>query len=78
MVLRELVQHARARGVRRLVGVYIPTERNAMVGDHYAKLAFRQVAADESGRTTWELDTDVEIEAAPMEVDRSGFVLSPA
>jgi len=78
MVLRELVQHARARGVRRLVGVFIPTERNGMVRDHYAKLSFRQVAGDESGRTTWQLDTDVEIEAAPMEVDRSGFVLSPA
>jgi len=77
MVLREIAQHARARGARRLVGVFIPTERNGMVRDHYAKLAFRKVAEDPSGRTTWELDTDVEIEAAPMEVERSGFVLSP-
>ena len=78
MVLRELVQHARARGIRKLIGVFVPTERNGMVRDHYAKLAFRQVAEDAAGGTTWELETDVEIEPAPMEVDRSGFALSPA
>jgi FkbH-like protein len=78
MVLREILHHARACGVRKVIGVFLPTERNGMVRDHYAKLGFTQLGEDGSGRTTWELDTDVEIEAAPMEVDRSGFVLSPA
>ena len=40
MVLREILDHARPRGVERLIGRYRPTARNAMVQDHYAKLGF--------------------------------------
>jgi FkbH-like protein len=67
MVLREIVANARARGIERLVGVYRPTERNAMVRDHYRKLGFAPVsgAGDE-----WVLATDGEIAAAPMTVRR--------
>jgi FkbH-like protein len=76
MVLRELVGLARDRGVRRLVGRYVPTAKNVMVRDHYEKLGFRLVERAESGASLWELQTDVEIEAAPMTVDRSAFELS--
>ena len=77
MVLREIMQHAQANCVRRVIGVYLPTQRNRLVEDHYEKLGFRQIGEHAQGATTWELDTDVEIEAAPMIVDRSGFELSP-
>ncbi len=77
MVLREIVQQARARGIERLVGRYLPTERNGMVREHYAKLGFR-LAADENGATTWELDTADEPPAESMAVERAGFALSPA
>jgi FkbH-like protein len=73
MVLREILHHARAHGVRRLLGVYRPTEKNAMVREHYGKLGFRLAEEDASGVTTWELSTDVEIEGAPMTIDRAGF-----
>ena len=43
MVLREILEHARAAGIRKLVGVYRPTERNMLVIDHYAKLGFTEV-----------------------------------
>jgi hypothetical protein len=59
--------------VRRLLGVYRPTEKNAMVREHYGKLGFRLAEEDASGVTTWELSTDVEIEGAPMTIDRAGF-----
>ena len=72
MVLREMLHQARARGVRRLVGRYVPTERNGMVRDHYASLGFSAVDAGFAGETTWEIDTAVEIEPAPMAVDRAG------
>jgi FkbH-like protein len=78
MVLREILHHGRARGIRKLNGVYLPTERNGMVRDHYAKLGFAPLGEDESGGTRWELGVDAEVEAAPMEVDRSGFALAPA
>jgi FkbH-like protein len=76
MVLRELAHLARRRGVTKLIGRYAPTAKNGMVRDHYDKLGFRLIERAESGETLWELGTDVEIEAAPMAVDRSAFELS--
>jgi FkbH-like protein len=73
MTLRELVRHARDRGVTRLIGAYLPTPKNAMVADLYAKLGFALVARDESGASRWELRTDVDIDPAPMSVERAGF-----
>jgi FkbH-like protein len=72
MVLRELVEAARRHGKKRLVGVYIPTERNALVVEHYAELGFTQVETDATdGRTVWELDTATEVPEAPMTVHRA-------
>jgi FkbH-like protein len=78
MVLREILHHARARGVQRLMGVYLPTERNRLVEHHYATLGFRLVEQKDSGATLWELDTAEEVAAAPMTVNRSAFELSTA
>jgi FkbH-like protein len=39
-VLAHLVPAARERGITRLLGTYLPTAKNAMVSDHYAKLGF--------------------------------------
>ncbi len=47
-MLGKIVREAAAHGVRRLVGLYIPTAKNGMVSDHYAKLGFTLV--DESAR----------------------------
>jgi len=72
MVLRELVEAARRHGKKRLIGVYIPTERNALVVEHYAELGFTQVETDATdGRTVWELDTATEVPEAPMTVHRA-------
>lgn len=75
MVLREILQHARAQGVKRIIGVYLPTEKNRLVHDHYANLGFRFVEEDQSGAATWEIETNVDIKAAPMLVKRDGFEL---
>ncbi len=42
-VLNVLCSEARRRGINQLIGTYIPTERNALVEDHYAKLGFLPV-----------------------------------
>jgi FkbH-like protein len=39
--LNLLAREARAAGVRRIVGEYRPTDRNAMVREHYSKLGFQ-------------------------------------
>ena len=74
MVLREILEHARAAGVKKLAGTYKPTDRNKLVVDHYAKLGFAKVAEEESGVTHWELLVEgADIESAPMEVVSHGF-----
>jgi FkbH-like protein len=72
-MLREIVHHARARGVGRLIGRYVPSARNGMVAEHYAKLGFRHVAGEPPGATTWEFDTANDTAPPPMTVERSGF-----
>ena len=70
-MLRELLEQARARGIERLVGEYLPTERNAMVADHYAKLGFTKIAHHGDGATEWALVVaDAIVEAPPMDVRR--------
>jgi FkbH-like protein len=78
MVLREILSHARARGIKKLLGVYVPSGKNGLVRDHYAKLGFELIEQGEGGRTTWELDTATKVEAAPMTEDSGGFQLAPA
>ncbi len=75
MVLREILQQARSRGVRHLIGVYRPTQRNAMVSDHYSKLGFVQTGYDPDGTTIWALDTDTQVRRSPMQVERAGLEL---
>ncbi len=76
MVLREILQHARERGVARLIGVYRPTERNGMVREHYAKLGFSRLGSDPDGTTRWELGADAIAREAPMRVRREGLELA--
>jgi FkbH-like protein len=75
MVLRKIVEHARAAGVHKLIGTYRPTERNKLVVDHYAKLGFNKVREGESGLTEWELlvESATDWEGLPMNVVSTGF-----
>ena len=78
MVLREILEHARAAGIRRLIGTYRPTERNQLVADHYGKLGFNKVREEESGLTEWVLmvDSTTDWEVFPMNVVSSGFEIA--
>jgi FkbH-like protein len=51
-VLNAIMQAAKENGCQRVVGEYIPTEKNALVRDHYSKLGF----AAEDG--LWVMDVD--------------------
>lgn len=74
MVLLEILEHARAAGIQRLIGAYRPTDRNRLVVDHYAKLGFTKTAEEESGLTRWELSVEsTHPESAPMRVVSQGF-----
>jgi FkbH-like protein len=74
MVLREILQHARAARIRKLTGTYRPTDRNQLVTGHYARLGFTKVSGEASGLTRWELLVNEEgPESAPMKVVSRGF-----
>jgi FkbH-like protein len=47
--LNLVAEQAQRLGARRLIGEYRPTKKNGMVKDHYAKLGFSVISADESG-----------------------------
>jgi FkbH-like protein len=78
MVLREIVMRAREEAVDTLIGVYRPSEKNAMVRDHYAKLGFAKLREEADGTTIWTLPCSTEIEAAPMTVRRFNRALAEA
>ncbi|WP_267361260.1 MULTISPECIES: HAD-IIIC family phosphatase [unclassified Methylobacterium] len=70
MVLREMLIQAKASGVTKLVGEWIPSGRNDMVKDHYPKLGFTLKETLRDGATTWELSTDVDLEEPTMKITR--------
>jgi FkbH-like protein len=74
-VLQETLSHARRAGAGRIIGIYRPTERNALVKDHYAKLGFSLVDEQADGTTTWALSVaDAPTEEVPMEIRRPTLV----
>ena len=75
MVLRHILEHARAAGVHTLTGTYRPTDRNKLVVEHYSKLGFTKTEEDETGLTRWKLAVaGADPESAPMKIVSHGFV----
>ena len=70
LVLKELIEQARERGMRRLAGEYRPTPRNALVEDHYSGLGFAFDGRDADGTTRWSLPVETEVDAPWFEVSR--------
>ncbi|MEI7959184.1 MAG: HAD-IIIC family phosphatase [Verrucomicrobiota bacterium] len=74
MVLREILEHARRKGIRNLVGSYLPTSRNKLVEQHYPKLGFSLLEKHDDGSTVWTLDVaSADVPGAPMTVKSSEF-----
>ena len=53
-MMDELVANARKAGIKRIIGYYYPTAKNAMVKDFYGKQGFNKISEDDEGNTTWE------------------------
>jgi predicted enzyme involved in methoxymalonyl-ACP biosynthesis len=69
MLLREIVAAAKREGATLLRGRYLPTERNVIVVDHYAKLGFTEVSREPNGASLWELNlAEARVESAPMQI----------
>ena len=69
VVFYEIVKSAKFEGVKKITGVYIPTERNEIVRDHYLKLGFEALNNDTLGATTWSKSLDnIEIPDLPIDL----------
>ena len=53
--MERLVAFCQNRGLRVIVGRYLPTAKNKLVSGHYAELGFIEVSGD-AGGTTWNFD----------------------
>jgi FkbH-like protein len=51
-----LVEQCQARGIRRIVGVYIPSKKNSMVAGHYAELGFTRLSESSGDHELWQYD----------------------
>lgn len=54
-MLQYLVEQARLRSIATLIGVFKPTDRNAIVVDHYRDLGFTRDSASPDDHQTWRL-----------------------
>lgn len=57
-VLAHVAAAAKAAGVSKLVGTYLPSPKNQMVADLYGRLGFALVESGPDGATIWELPLD--------------------
>jgi FkbH-like protein len=58
VTLSQIVGLARALGCHRVIGEYIPSAKNQMVADLYARLGFAEIEPVEDGRRAYELNID--------------------
>lgn len=69
-VLAVVVKAARAEGAKALRGRYIPTKKNGLVVDHFAKLNFECISKKDDGTTDWQLElARYEIPVLPITIE---------
>lgn len=54
--LNTIVEIAKVKGYKNIIGEYIPTLKNKMVSDHYDRLGFSLVSVDDNGTKRYVLD----------------------
>lgn len=57
-MINALIELAGKYGIKKIIGHYYPTEKNAMVKDFYATMGFTKVHEDKVGNTDWEMYID--------------------
>ena len=78
LMLAVVAEAARDAGAARLAGVYLPTRKNALVANHFAKLGFEKVSDRSDGGTEWALDLAAyQAPVLPIAVIRSGNYPGP-
>jgi FkbH-like protein len=80
--LNYIIAEARRRGIQRLIGHYIPTGRNSLVAEHYAKLGFSKSEGffeGSVGTVRWQLEVaEYEDRTVPIEIVSLAPAIAPA
>ena len=67
-----LVEECHERGIRKILGVYIPSKKNGMVAQHYAGLGFSRVDRTADGREAWAYEVPVSYAAMTRYICKVG------
>jgi HAD-superfamily phosphatase, subfamily IIIC/FkbH-like domain len=57
-MMDSLVKKARAAGVRKIIGYYLPTAKNKMVKEFYQQQGFSMESCDDTGKSVWSCRLD--------------------
>lgn len=66
-----LVEQCRARGVRTIIGVYIPTKKNRMVSGLYGELGFTTAGISEEDKQVWQYEVPQDYQAKSSHIHRT-------
>ncbi len=70
-----LVEECRARDIRKILGVYIPSKKNGIVAEHYGSLGFTRVDGASGDRELWQYDVPQAYSAKARYIRRSAKAL---
>jgi FkbH-like protein len=73
-----LVEQCQASGIRKIMGVYIPSKKNSIVAGHYASLGFTPVCGVSEGRELWCYDVPSTYAPKTRHIRRTSAALLPA
>jgi FkbH-like protein len=73
-----LVEQCQLRGIRKIVGVYIPSKKNSMVAGHYASLGFSAMSATSDGGKSWSYDVPSTYSPKTRHIRRTLEPIQPA
>ncbi len=73
-----LVEQCQARGIRRIVGVYIPSKKNNMVAGHYESFGFSPMGGASEGRELWGYDVPATYSPRTRHIRRTAEALPAA
>ena len=66
-----LVEKCQTLGIRKIVGVYIPSKKNGLVSGHYASLGFSPMGSASEGRELWRYEVPSTYEPKTRYIRRS-------
>jgi predicted enzyme involved in methoxymalonyl-ACP biosynthesis len=72
-----LIEQCHARGIRKIIGVYIPTKKNLMVAGLYGELGFTSAADSVDGQQSWQFEVSGEYTAKSSHIHRTAGAESP-